>query len=496
MTTAETSTSGATENYSTDSIFSPSERLETVLKRRAARKSLIEFTKYTFPQYHVAAHHALIASKLEAVMAGEIDRLMLLVAPRHGKSELASKRFPAFYLGHKPDKQFIAVSATADLATDFGRDVRNTLASSQYQALFNTTLAEDSQAKGKWHTSEGGVYYSIGVGGNIFGRGGDVILIDDPFASMVHAQSEIERKNVWDWYQGTIYNRLQPGGAIVLINHRVHEDDLSGKLIEQQTAGGDQWDIVELPATPEKPLWPEWYDSEALERIKRNTLPRYWSALYEQNPTPDEGTYFQSDWLKPYIKAPDKATLRIYGASDYAVTPDGGDYTVHIVVGMDPKENIYVLDLWRAQTDSSVWVETFCELVKAHKPIGWAEEGGQIRAGVGPFLERTMRKRKAFVARHSFPTKGDKAIRAQSIRGRMAVDGLYVPMDAPWYPSFESELLAFPAGTHDDQVDALGLIGQLLDQMVPGRKPKPDAPLKDRWDKAFEKVDSEDWKTL
>jgi predicted phage terminase large subunit-like protein len=164
-----------------------------------------------------------------------------------------------------------------------------------------------------------------------------------------------------------------------------------------------------------------------------------------------------------------KNTLRIYGASDYAVTADGGDYTVHVVVGVDPQSRIYLLDVWRKQTSSDQWVESFCDLVRQWEPIGWAEEGGQIKAGIGPFLVRCMRERKAYVHRHEFPTRGDKARRAQSIRGRIASDGLYVPERAPWYAAFRAEMLTFPAGKHDDQVDALGLVGQLLDVMVPGR---------------------------
>jgi predicted phage terminase large subunit-like protein len=171
-------------------------------------------------------------------------------------------------------------------------------------------------------------------------------------------------------------------------------------------------------------------------------------------------------------------TLKVYGASDYAVTADGGDYTVHIVIGIDPQWRMYVLDLWRAQTSADKWIETFCDLVREWKPIGWAEEQGQIRAGVGPFLERRMRERQAYVARAQFPTRGDKAVRAQSIRGRMELDGLYVPMRAPWYADFRAELLSFPAGKHDDQVDALGLIGQVLDRMTAGALPKPPEKLR------------------
>src|SRR6185312_13407467 len=179
-------------------------------------------------------------------------------------------------------------------------------------------------------------------------------------------------------------------------------------------------------------------------------------------------------------KLPARETMRIYGGSDYAVTADGGDYTVHLVVGLDPDGRMYLLDRWCKQSSSDEWIEAFCDLVLEWKPVGWAEEKGQISAGVGPALDKRQRERKAYCYRQQFPTKGDKAVRAQSIRGRMALEGLYVLNSAPWFAEFKRELLSFPAGKHDDQVDALGLIGQLLDQMVPGQKPRqPEKPKVD-----------------
>ena len=450
-------------------------------RRLLAQENLISFTEFTFQKYRTAPHHRVIAEQLQRIERGEIDRLMLLVPPRHGKSELASHRFPAWYLGRQPDKQFLSVSATESLASDFGRAVRNTIASPEYKSIFinPTQLAEDSQAKGKWHTSAGGMYYALGIGGSVLGRGADCMLIDDPYASMQDALSEVTRKSVWDWYTGTAYNRLMPGGKIIIINHRMHESDLCGMLLEQQAAGGDKWEVVKLPAINDdgSALWPDAYPIEALERIRRNSQARFWSALYLQNPVPDDGDYFKVDWLRPYDKAPDPKTMRVYGGSDYATTSDGGDYTVHAVVGIDPEGRMYLLDLWRQQAASDVWVEAFCDLVIEHRPLGWAEETGQIKSGVGPWIDRRQRERKAYVYREQFPTRGDKAVRAQSIRGRMALDGLYVPVNAAWYPAFRSELLSFPAGKHDDCVDALGLVGQLLDRMMAGEHPaKPEKP--------------------
>ena len=285
-----------------------------------------------------------------------------------------------------------------------------------------------------------------------------------------------------------------------MIQTRWHEDDLAGRALQH-----NDWRVVSLPAEaePNDPLGRKvgeflWADgdygyAEQLAELKKNTPARTWSALYQQRPAPEDGDYFKAEWLRPYDKAPPLDTMRIYGGSDYAVTADGGDYTVHAVVGLDPEGRMYLLDLWRKQAASDVWVEAFCDLVLEWKPMSWAEEQGQIKSGVGPFLERRQRERQAFVFRQPFPTRGDKAVRAQSIRGRMALDGLYVPVNAPWYADFRSELLSFPAGKHDDCIDAIGLIGQLLDTMMTGDAPKKPEPKQDQSGySAIEDDDDED----
>jgi predicted phage terminase large subunit-like protein len=235
-----------------------------------------------------------------------------------------------------------------------------------------------------------------------------------------------------------------------------------------------------LGRAPGEYLWddPKGYNyGQFLRARERETSPMMWSALYQQRPAPEEGDYFKAEWLREYQKLPPHETLHFYGASDYAVTADGGDYTVHIVVAVDPQSCMYVVDLWRQQASSDIWVETLCDLVLKWKPLEWAEETGQIKSGVGPFLERRLRDREARVYRRQFPTRGDKAVRAQSIRGRMAMDGLYLPAGAPWIAEFRRELLTFDAGVHDDIVDSLGLIGQLLDHVRPGQVPEQKKPI-------------------
>ncbi|MGM7308596.1 terminase large subunit domain-containing protein, partial [Acinetobacter baumannii] len=198
--------------------LSPQEAAQELLARRRAKESLIAFTDYTNDLYEAAPHHQVIAEKLEAVERGEIKRLIICMPPRHGKSELASRRFPAWYLGRNPSNQIIAASYNSDLAGDFGREVRNIVATPEFGNVFKISLASDSKAANRWHTDKQGVYVSAGVGTAITGRGANILLIDDPFKDRQEADSELRRELVWNWYTSTAYTRLMPNGAIVVIN--------------------------------------------------------------------------------------------------------------------------------------------------------------------------------------------------------------------------------------------------------------------------------------
>jgi predicted phage terminase large subunit-like protein len=417
-----------------------------------------------------AAHHAYIIERLEAVSRGEIDRLALFLPPGSAKSTYASVLFPPWFLARDPSKSIIAASHTLELAERWGRKVRNLVA--EHGPILGYGVSDDNKAAGRWETSASGEYYAAGVGGSITGRRADLALIDDPIRSREDADSALVRDKQWEWWKFDLRTRLKPGAGVVLIQTRWHEDDLAGRILKEE---GDRWEVVSLPmeampsdllGRPEgAPLWPEWYSQDMRDEAKRDA--RLWSALYQQQPVPDTGDFFKAEW---FVEAatPPRERMRVYGASDYAVTSDGGDYTVHVVVGLDPAGKLHVLDIWRKQAASDEWVEAFCDLVLKWRPLGWAEEQGQIRSGVGPWLERRMRERRAFVHREQFPTRGDKATRAQSIRGVMSLDGLHIRADAPWRASLISECLRFPAGVNDDQVDALGLAGQLIARMMPG----------------------------
>lgn len=435
------------------------EQLTALAKARQARNSLLAFTEYTNPLYKRAQHHEQIADRLEAVERGEIDRLMIFMPPRHGKSELASKRFPAWCLGRDPMRQIIAASYNSDLANDFGRNVRNIVAEPEFGQVFpGVTLAADSQAANRMNTNRGGAYVAAGVGTAVTGRGAHIALIDDPFKDREEADSERRRELVWDWYRSTLYTRLMPGGAIVLIQTRWHEDDLAGRILEQEA---DQWEVLELPALDAtgKALWPEWYDETALARIKATIGPREWSALYQQSPQPDDGTYFRREWFQTWDEMPG---MRYYGTSDYAVTEGGGDWTVHRVWGVTNKGDIYRVDGWRGQTASDEWIERKLDLIATYKPLTWFGEGGVIQKAVDPMLQRRMRERNVYCAMEWMPSVHDKPTRARSFQAMLASGRVFFERDADL-----SEFLAFPAGRFDDEVDAASLIGRAADQVIP-----------------------------
>jgi predicted phage terminase large subunit-like protein len=489
--TAATWISSATLRSLPPSASSLAERLlKEEMRRRHIRANLGDWAFHN--GFHAAKHHRLLIKELEGVVAGTCDRLAFFLPPGSAKSTYASVLFPSWLVAQWANKSVLAASHTTELAWRFGRRCRNLVHANEH--ILKTEIANDSGAAGRWETSNGFSYYAAGVDTGIAGFRADLAIIDDPIRSRADAHSETKRDRAWEWYKSDLIPRMRPRGAIILVQTRWHEDDLAGRILAESAKTGERWRVINVPAQAEKNdqlgrpigefLWGDddyGYDT-VMRREKATQLPSVWSALYQQRPTPEEGDYFKREWIKTYDVLPPLHEMRIYGASDFAVTADGGDYTVHIIIGLDTAGRMYVLDIWRAQASSDRWVESFCDLVKRWKPIGWAVEAGQIRSSVGPFLLRRMRERKAFVALQDFPTKGDKAIRAQSIRARMAIEGLYCSPHAPWFEAFLAELLSCWSGKHDDQADALGLIGMLLETMVYGQKSAKDKtpkPFKD-----------------
>ncbi len=475
--------------------LSPQEAAKELLRRRRARAGLIDYARYTNRAYRPAEHHEWIADHLEKVEAGILKRLMIFMPPRHGKSELASRRFPAWFIGRNPSMSIIAASYNSDLAGDFGREVRNIVASPEHVNLFpGSTLAQDSKAQNRWHTNAGGGYAAAGVGTAVTGRGAHVFLIDDPVKDRESADSELIREKTYRWYLSTAYTRLEGTltepdkdalwrdvdeakergkafeGAIVLVQTRWHEDDLAGRLLADMDRGADQWEVLSLPAVTEKDgklyaLWPDKYTAERLERIKRQLSAREWQSLYQQEPTPDAGTYFKREWFALGEKEPPKQ-LAVYITTDFAVTDGGGDYTELAVWGLDSDEGVFPLDWWSGQTTAMEWVERLIDLMDKWKPRATFGETGQIKAAMEPILRRRMRERKVFCRLEWLTRVTDKAASARGFQARAEMGVVHFPQTM-WAREVVEQLVAFPPGKHDDKVDACALLGMALDQAHP-----------------------------
>ena len=292
-----------------------------LLRRRAVRRDLAQWCTTVLEPGGLAPaqHHLLLLDRLEAIERGDIDRLMVLMPPGSAKSTYVSTLFPPWYLARHPDHAIVAASHTAELAERFGRRVRNII--NEHSATLGVELAADIQAAGQWETTQGGEYFAVGVLGAVTGRRADVVVIDDPVRSRLEADSETVRERVWEWWKADLLTRLKPGAKIVLVMTRWHEDDLGGRLLAEMEAGGRKWEVLRLPMeaeaddplgrAPGAPLWPEWFTDDMRADAKRD--PRTWSALYQQRPAPDTGTYFERDWLRPANAIPRREDMRIYG---------------------------------------------------------------------------------------------------------------------------------------------------------------------------------------
>lgn len=458
-------------------MSSPLKSLENeLIARIQAKQSLPAFIDYLCFGYSFAAHHKLLMTELASVESGATTRLMVLMPPGSAKSTYASVLFPPWFMGRNQQMSVLGVSNTTDLAERFSRRVRNIVAMREFSNVFEGNgLRADSAAAGNWETVLGGEFFAAGMGSAIAGRRADLGLIDDPIKTRQEADSERVRQTQWDWYVNDFLTRLKPGGRQVLIQTRWHEDDLGGRILERER---DKWRVIKLPmlATVNDPLgrklgerlWPEWFTDEMIATAKLDT--RAWNALYQQEPVPDEGDYFKKENFSEYDSYP--AGLHVYGASDFAVTDGGGDFTEHGVFGVDVSGNIYVLDWWRGQTGSDVWIERMCDLIRQWRPLVWFGEAGPIRRAIEPFLMKRMVDRAAHCRLEWMASIHDKEIRARAIQALASVKAIMLPKKADWKPEVEKQLLQFPSGKYDDAVDVFSLIGRGLEHIAPARKPR------------------------
>jgi len=461
---------------------------ETTLEQKAraelalrilTRKRLLPFVERFNPDYNAGWVHKDICRRLEQ-FSRDVDekkspRLMLFMPPRHGKSTLASIAFPAWHLGRHPNHEFISCSYSGSLAMGFSRKVRSLLRDPSYKTAFKTRLDPDSQSAEAWLTTNGGGYVAAGVGGGITGKGAHVLVIDDPVKNREDAESPNNREANWDWYTSTAYTRLAPGGGVLVILTRWHDDDLAGKLLNAAQEGGDEWTVVKYPAIAEEneefrghgeALHPERYDVEALQRIQRAVGPRDWSALYQQNPVADDGDYFSRDMIQYFDPEDvDLDRMKFYCAWDLAIgKKDRNDYSVGMVVGIDEMEHIFVVDVVRGRFDGFELVEQILDMYETWRPSIVGIEKGHIEMALGPFLEKRVRERGLYEAYFKDLKTGrrDKEARARAIQGRMQQGMVHFPKNEVFTGPLIAELLRFPNGVHDDQVDALAWIGLMM----------------------------------
>lgn len=481
------------------------EAARELARREAARRNLLPFVMYFNEAYTPGWVHADICRRLEQfsrdVVAGKSPRLMLFMPPRSGKSEIASKTFPAWHLGHNPTHDIIGCSYSAALAIDFSRKVRGLVQDERYQNIFPTRMDEASQSAERWNTAQGGGYVAAGVQGPITGRGAHCAIIDDVLRDREAAESEVTRQAIIDWYSSTLYTRLAPGGGVIVIMTRWHEADLGGWLLscmkeaEQELAetgewpeDADRWEVVKYPAIAThdeeyrkagEALHPERYDIKALNKIKRTLIPRDWEALYQQNPVSADGDYFKKEHFRLYDTAPDISTLRVYAAWDLAIgKKDSNDFTCGVVVGIDRSNDIWLLHRYYGRWSADELIQKFFECQDTWSPALQGIEHGQIEMTLEPFILKEINEKKKKFSYIKLKTRGnDKMTRARPIQGRMEQGRVHFPRQAPWFQEMQNEMLAFPAGKHDDQVDALAWIGQMILMLAPEREKRPPAKL-------------------
>jgi predicted phage terminase large subunit-like protein len=378
----------------------------------------------------------------------------------------------------------------------FSRRVRQLLRESTYKTAFKTRLDPDSQSAEAWLTTAGGGYVAAGVGGGITGKGAHVLVIDDPVKNREDAESQNNRSANWDWYTSTAYTRLAPGGGVLVILTRWHDDDLAGRLLKATTQGGDEWEVVKYPAIAEEDeefrkrdeaLHPERYDTVSLKRIMRAIGPRDWSALYQQNPVADDGEYFTREMIKYFDPSEvDQGAMRYYCAWDLAIGKrDRNDYSVGMVVGVNEYDQLYVMDVVRGRFDGFEIVERILDLYEKWKPSIIGIEKGHIEMALGPFLEKRVRERGLYEAYFKDLKTGrrDKEARARAIQGRMQQGMVFMPRDENFTGPLIAELLRFPNGVHDDQVDALAWLGLMMTEFAAYKAPVVHEPSwRDRLD--------------
>jgi len=422
-----------------------------------------------WPQFQLANHHRLLIDKLEAVERGDIKRLMIFEPPRHGKSLIANQFFPSWYLGRNPSRSVICATYGQELSDDFGRRVRNATAGEVHKAIFPSfRIAEDSSSLRRFATLDGGSYYAVGRGGPITGRGADLLLIDDPIKDREEARSQAVREALYEWYGSVAYTRLQPGGAVVLIQTRWHEDDLAGRLLRDHPE--ENWTVLSMPAIAEvdegfrkegEALWPERFPLTLLEQIRAAIGGAAWSALYQQRPSAAEGVVFKREWFQTYDVAP-AFTRKLQSWDTAFQAKSTADFSACTTWGV-AQNGYYLLARWKGRVEFPQLKAQLRLLADEWKPNAILIED----KASGQSLSQEL---KLATPLPVLPVKvdSDKVTRAQAVTPLFEAGKVFLPAGAPWRQEYIEELCAFPNAAHDDEVDSTTQALNYLRQQTPG----------------------------
>jgi predicted phage terminase large subunit-like protein len=429
------------------------------VKREKAQKSFMAFVHEMWPGFIHGRHHALMAKKFEEIAEGKLKRLIINMPPRHTKSEFASNMLPAWFLGKYPDKKVIQTSNTADLAVGFGRKVRNLVDSEQYAKIFpNVALRADSKAAGRWATNHNGDYFAIGVGGTVTGKGADLLIIDDPHSEQEARLAQGDPTvfdNVYEWYTSGPRQRLQPGGAIIIVMTRWSDKDLTGRVLKSDNT---DWELIELPAIMPSgnPLWPEFWSLTELEALKEELPPYKWNAQYQQKPTGEEGAIVKRDWWKRWEGSRPPRCEYVIQSWDTAFTKSQrADYSACTTWGVFYKDedendvNIILLDAFKEKME-------FPELKQKAKEMydEWEPDSCIIEAkAAGAPLIHELRRMGVYVQDYT-PSRGnDKFVRLNSVTDLFSSGKVWAP-ETRWADEVIEEMARFPNAEHDDLVDS------------------------------------------
>ena len=490
---------------------------QELAQRELCRRRLLPFIQRFRPKYNAGWVHADICRRLERFMRqverGEEPRLLLMCPPRSGKSEIGSRHFAPWMLGQHPDWEIIAASHTSSLSMSFSRYIRDLMRNPAYGAVFpDAVLDPSSQSTENWNLTRGGGYLAAGVGTGITGRGAHVLLLDDLVKDIEAADSITIRDNTWEWYLSTAYTRLAPGGGVIGIMTWWSGDDWAGRIQEAMNAGdGDKFEIVRYPAINEygdeyvleddsiveiqpgrlvptgarmtrqqgTAIHPARYTTEAMLRIKRNLIAggqkRVWDALYQQNPVPDEGNFFNKEMFRYYGSPPARSDLYVYQAWDFAISEGKeSDYTVGVCVGQDHYDNLYILDVRRFRSgDGGYIIDEILDFAATWNADVLGFEDGQIWKAIEFQFQKRCEERRQYPSYELLKPLTDKMVRANPLKGRMQLGKVFFDKHAPYFTDLHKEFLHFPAGKHDDQVDAVSWTIRLtLSRSAPKREIK------------------------